>query len=108
MLIASYLLGYDDDGRVDHVAVDNVLPEATAGFDFAVYPRVSSQGQEISDLVLLFAEADEPHKIICLPNLPNAVVDHLFAGEALQVIDFAYGRVVRLSYEAHTHQQRCA
>ncbi|WP_373078053.1 hypothetical protein [Zhongshania sp.] len=108
MLIASYLLGYDDDGSVRHIAVDNILPDVKQGFDYTLYPRESSKGLEILDLVLLFAEAEEPRKAICLPNLPGSVVSHLLSGTPLQIIDFAYGRVVRLSFDAPTYHQRCA
>ena len=108
MLIASYLLGYDEDGSVRHIAVDNILPDVKQRFDYTLYPRESAKGQEILDLVLLFAEADEHRKTICLPNLPLPVASHLLSGQPLQIIDFAYGRVVRLAFDAPVSQQRCA
>jgi hypothetical protein len=108
MLIASYLLGYDDIDNVCHLAVDNILPDAKQGFDFTLYPRKSATGPDLVDLVLLFGENNDAHKLICLPNIPASVVEHLHAGEPLQIIDFAYGRVIRLKMAAPLLQQQCA
>lgn len=108
MLIASYLLGYDDDDNVCHLAVDNILPDAKQGFDYTLYPRKSGSGQEIQDLVLLFGQENAPNKLVCLPNIPPSVTAHLHSGEPLQIIDFAYGRVIRLRLAVPLYQQQCA
>ncbi|MEX1670806.1 hypothetical protein AB4876_17960 [Zhongshania guokunii] len=108
MLIASYLLGCDGDGSVRHLAVDNVIPESTLTMEYTLYPRESARGAEIIDLVLQFADAEEPRNIICLPAIPSAVVNHILAGLPLQIVDFAYGRVVRLDCQFQPYQQRCA
>ncbi|MDF1691625.1 MAG: hypothetical protein P1U47_04595 [Zhongshania sp.] len=108
MLIASYLLGCDGDGGVRHLAVDNVIPEANQTLEYTLYPREALGGAEIIDLVLQFADAEEPRNIICLPALPSVVVNHILAGLPLQIVDFAYGRVVRLASQFQPYQQRCA
>ncbi|CAA0078570.1 Uncharacterised protein [Zhongshania aliphaticivorans] len=108
MLLASYLLGFDNKDTVKHLAVDSVLPEQLQSVDI----RLCSRGHgvdgtsDIVDLVLLFPNTDSPNNIVCLPAIPSNTVGHLLAGKPLQIIDFAHGRKLSLVYA--TEQQWCA
>lgn len=108
MLVASYLLGYDKNDAVKHLAVDNILPDQMQGADVRLFSRGASADGEskVTDLILLFPGAVAPQNIVCLPALPQNAVSHLLAGMPLQVVDFAHGRKLSVVY---THgQQRCA
>ncbi|MBQ0760424.1 MAG: hypothetical protein KBT72_12275 [Zhongshania sp.] len=108
MLLASYLLGFDNKDAVRHLAVDGVLPEQLQYVDIRLFSRGhgADGASNIVDLVLLFPDADVPNNLVCLPSIPPNVVSHLLAGKPLQVIDFAHGRKLSLVY--HLDQQRCA
>ncbi|CAA0089462.1 Uncharacterised protein [Zhongshania aliphaticivorans] len=105
MLIASYLLGFDDVDTVRHLAVDSVLPEQLQHVEIRLFSRVDGT-LDIVDLFLLFPNADSRNKIVCLPSIPLIALNHIMAGKALEVIDFAHGRKLSLVYSAN--QQRCA
>ena len=108
MLIASYLLGFDNKDTVKHLAVDNVVPEQLQHVDMRLCSRGhgADGSSAIVDLVLLFPDACAPNNIVCLPAIPSNTVRHLLAGKALQLIDFAHGRKLSLVYTIE--QQRCA
>lgn len=108
MLVASYLLGFDNKDTVRHLAVDNILPEQLKSVDIHLCSRGHGADgtSNIVDLVLLFPNAEVPSNIVCLPSIPPNVVSHLLAGKSLQVMDFANGRKLSLLYSID--QQRCA
>ncbi|MBQ0759060.1 hypothetical protein [Zhongshania aquimaris] len=108
MLLASYLLGFDNKDSVKHLAVDNILPEQLDCVEMRLFSRgrCDDSVTEVVDLIMLFADAPAPNNIVCLPSLPDNAVKHLLAGKPLQVIDFAHGRKLSLVYPLD--QQRCA
>lgn len=108
MLVASYLVGFDNKDTVRHLAVDNILPEQLQCLEIHLCSRGNGADgvSDIVDLVLLFPDADAPCNIICLPSIPPNVAGHLLAGKSLQVMDFANGRKLSLLYPID--QQRCA
>jgi hypothetical protein len=108
MLVASYLVGFDNQDTVRHLAVDNILPEQLQCPEIHLCSRGHDADEvlNIVDLALLFPNADPSCHIICLPSIPPNVVSHLLAGKSLQVMDFASGREVSLLYPVH--QQRCS
>lgn len=106
MLIASYVVGYDQFERVGHLGVDKVFP---ADMDQSHYElcRSGESGDTRHDLLIFFPNASIPVEVICLPNLPDAVVETMIAGTQLPVVDFSNGRVVRVSGLA-TERLQCA
>lgn len=91
MLIASYLLGYDDKGALSHLAVDKLLSECADSFSFELRARHTAQNgaRDQYDLVMLFPQREAPFNLICLPELPAIVVDALYAGVAIPIIDLS-------------------
>lgn len=96
MLIASYVVGYDQFERVGHLGVDKVFP---ADMGRSHYDLCSSDESGVTrhDLLIFFPNAAIPIEVVCLPNLPDAVAESLAAGTPLPVVDFSNGRVVRVS-----------
>ncbi|QQD19860.1 hypothetical protein I6N98_08510 [Spongiibacter nanhainus] len=96
MLIASYVVGYDQFERVGHLGVDKVFP---ADMDRSHYELCSSgeSGSRRHDLLIFFPNASIPVEVICLPNLPELVVETMNTGTQLPVVDFSNGRVIRVS-----------
>lgn len=96
MLIASYVVGYDQFERVGHLGVDKVFP---ADMERSHYELCSSSesGDARHDLLIFFPNASIPVEVICLPNLPKGVVETMATGVQLPVVDFSNGRVVRVS-----------
>jgi hypothetical protein len=88
MLIASYLVGYNDDMSVGHMGVDRVFPEETAGA-FYELREASLDGEQYFDLLIYFPKAEMPQNLVCLPELPAQVVEQLLEGIAIPVLDFA-------------------
>lgn len=90
MLIASYLVGYNNDMSVGHLGVDRVFPENIS--DARCELRETGLGEDAEyDLLIFFPRAEMPHNLVCLPELPERVVECFHNGESLAVLDFASG-----------------
>lgn len=111
MLIASYLLGYDDKGNVNHLGVDHVFPRVIDGACFELHKIVEDGRVRIYDLLIFFPQGEEPKDMLCLPDLPEAAVAVLLHDIPLPVVDFACGRNVRVvldSSKPAQHKRDCA
>ncbi len=105
MLIASYLVGYKNDMSVGHLGVDRVFPEDVS--DARCELRENGLGQSAEyDLLIFFPQADMPHNLICLPELPHPVVERLLKGESMPVMDFSSGQAIESL--AHIRNRNCA
>lgn len=95
MLIASYLLGYNDDGSVNYLGVDQAFPGEIGGACFELTKSPSQDGAVAGycyDLWIYFPAAGETQLGLCLPELPELVVSAFVAGQSLPLLDFACGR----------------
>lgn len=107
MLVASYLLGYNDDGSVNHVAVDQAFPQDMTGVSFLLSDGSSGEPGSNRDLLVFFPRADAPLDVLCLPFLPEPVVALLCAAKPLPLVDFSCGRCLQVCVDATT-VPRCA
>ena len=107
MLIASYLIGYNDDGTVGHLAVDHAFPRDIEGAHYELCESRDDAQQARYDLLVFLPHAELPREMICLPNLPETVVAILLTERSLPLIDFACGRSLRLNLDP-VRVRRCA
>ena len=111
MLIASYLLGYDDKGGVNHLGVDHVFPRVIDGACFELHKTVTEEQASCYDLLIFFPNGEEPKNMLCLPSLPEAAVAVLLHETPLPLVDFSCGRNVSVLLDSvpHSHRKRdCA
>ena len=99
MLVASYLLGYDDEGAIGHVGLDKAFPDNLDGAQFELSEREGAGGNSVFDLMVIFPSAEIPKNLICLLDLPDVVVARLANGGELPIVDFSCGRLVRCSLD---------
>ncbi|MBD2859645.1 hypothetical protein IB286_11580 [Spongiibacter sp. KMU-158] len=91
MLIASYLVGYNSDMSVGHLGVDRVFPEDISGARCELRETGLGRNAEY-DLLIFFPKGDMPQNLVCLPELPDDVVECFLKGRVLPVLDFASGQ----------------
>lgn len=109
MLIASYLLGYNDDGSVNYLGVDQAFPAAISGarFELNKSPSENSLVQPFCyDLWICFPGAEPAW--VCLPELPQLVVSALLAEQVVPVVDFACGRSLPVQISIPPSRRDCA
>ncbi|WP_372865412.1 hypothetical protein [Spongiibacter sp.] len=107
MLIASYLLGYNDNGTVSHLGVDHVFPRRIDGACFELCESSHENPQLHHDLLIYFPYGEQPKELICLPDLPEGAVAALLCDVALPVVDFSCGRNIRV-HLGTIHKRDCA
>jgi len=107
MLIASYLIGYNDDGTVSHLAVDHAFPRNLDGVHYELCENRDDPQQLRHDLLVFLPAAELPREMICLPNLPDTVAAILLTEQTLPLIDFSCGRSLRIHLDPQ-RVRRCA
>lgn len=107
MLIASYLIGYNDDGTVSHLAVDHAFPRDIDDVHYELCESRDERKQARYDLLVSFPQAESPREMLCLPNLPEAVAAILLTERSLPLVDFACGRSLRVGLDP-LRIRRCA
>ncbi|MGB1906657.1 MAG: hypothetical protein ACPHN3_04955 [Spongiibacter sp.] len=97
MLVASYLIGYDDNGVVGHLGLDRAFPTHLEAAEFELCEREGTHGGVAYDLMVIFPYAESPRNMICLLDLPPALVSSLANGGTVPIVDFSCGRLLRCS-----------